>query len=532
MASHVVVVDSTARRATVKTTPGKHLSDVLAEACGKFGVPADLYMLKFNNKPLDLTRTIRLSNLPQGAKLDLVQGSRSPTAINVALQLETGQRYTQKFASTTPLWQILRIFETTDPSNLNFTQRGIAVTSTAGAGSGAGRLNYEMPVVNIMGRELGSLTELQKTLAQLGFTSGSALLRLRFRDSGMPLEEAMLEISQYFKGLEPATETQTADSRGAHAGNPADTGAPSEAKTETEPEQAAEPPAVAGESNAPEPAEPTEDVLATSEDTTNNTTINESATTSTSTTTPSTNDNTTVGPSSRPTTIYTTPTHSTPLAARQPFQPTDYIPTADHARSHQSVLAHQSKNRRLPSDAELAATEAARLEKLTSPSASVTIRVRLPDQSQIATTFGGLDTGRELYGWVRAMLRFPDSGFALKTLAAAGGAQKGLVTLKEGEQRLIRDLGLRGRVLVSLVWEDGVPVGVRAAPSLRDEWREKGREMEVADTVGEREGEEREGVEEGGTGTEAKGKGKSKMGGEEKESKLMGILGKGLFKKK
>ena len=37
MASHVVVIDSTARRAQIKTTPGKPLSEVLEEACGKLG---------------------------------------------------------------------------------------------------------------------------------------------------------------------------------------------------------------------------------------------------------------------------------------------------------------------------------------------------------------------------------------------------------------------------------------------------------------------------------------------------------------
>ena len=46
MASHVVVIDSTARRAMVKTTPGKYLSDVLQEACTKFGLNASQYGLK------------------------------------------------------------------------------------------------------------------------------------------------------------------------------------------------------------------------------------------------------------------------------------------------------------------------------------------------------------------------------------------------------------------------------------------------------------------------------------------------------
>lgn len=46
MASHVVVIDSTARRATIKTTPNKTLSEVLEEACGKLGLNAAQYALK------------------------------------------------------------------------------------------------------------------------------------------------------------------------------------------------------------------------------------------------------------------------------------------------------------------------------------------------------------------------------------------------------------------------------------------------------------------------------------------------------
>ena len=44
--AHVVVIDSAARRATVKTTPNKHLSDILEEACGKLGLKASNYGLK------------------------------------------------------------------------------------------------------------------------------------------------------------------------------------------------------------------------------------------------------------------------------------------------------------------------------------------------------------------------------------------------------------------------------------------------------------------------------------------------------
>jgi hypothetical protein len=46
MSSHVVVIDSTARRATIKTNPSKPLADVLQEACSKLGLNASQYGLK------------------------------------------------------------------------------------------------------------------------------------------------------------------------------------------------------------------------------------------------------------------------------------------------------------------------------------------------------------------------------------------------------------------------------------------------------------------------------------------------------
>ena len=46
MASHVVVIDVSARRHIIKTTPSKHLSDVLHEGCAKFGLNPNQYGLK------------------------------------------------------------------------------------------------------------------------------------------------------------------------------------------------------------------------------------------------------------------------------------------------------------------------------------------------------------------------------------------------------------------------------------------------------------------------------------------------------
>lgn len=110
---------------------------------------------------------------------------------------------TDKFASSTSLWQILRNFESANAGGLNsqknFTGRG--VPSMVSGNSGAGRLYYEEPVLRIMGREYSSLVDLQKSLGQLGFNGGSVLLHLNFRASEVPLEQAQEEIEDYFRSL-------------------------------------------------------------------------------------------------------------------------------------------------------------------------------------------------------------------------------------------------------------------------------------------------------------------------------------------
>ena len=46
MSSHVVILDASAKRVVVKTNPGKHLADVLQEACSKFGFDPSYHGLK------------------------------------------------------------------------------------------------------------------------------------------------------------------------------------------------------------------------------------------------------------------------------------------------------------------------------------------------------------------------------------------------------------------------------------------------------------------------------------------------------
>jgi len=370
-----------------------------------------------------------------------------------------------------------------------------------------------MPVLNFMSRELGSFADLQKTLAQIGVNSGSALLRLTFRNSGQPLEEAMAEISQYFKHLEEP-DVATADAHGAHA---RDAG---EARSVPEPDSAAVTENVAGSGNPPEPV-PMEDAVDISSPVS---TISEKRKASEALTPaieePSAlSDNTIVGPDQHPLTIYAPSSSSTPQATAHTFNASDYETSIDHVRLHKAHLNEAARNKRLPSDAELAAQEAAGKDKLAAVD-EVSVRVRLPDEWMVAAKFGKLETGEGLYKWVRELLQFPDQPFELRYMGPKGG----LAVLKEGKERLVGDLGFQGRMLVRMAWGENASSEAKRGAALKDAWKDKAEVIKIETPV-----QEREEQKESKGDDEAKPE-KKQISGAEKEKKLKGFL-KGLVKK-
>ena len=507
MASHVVVLDSTARRAVIKTTPTKHLSDVLQEACAKLGLDPSRHGLKTsNNKTIDLSQPFRLSGLSSGAKLQLVVLSRSPSVVSVALQLPESEangpsRLTDKFPSTTTLWLLLRHFESTSEMARNFTARGVAQVGSGGA-SGAGRLYYETPVLHMMGREMVSFTGLQKTLAQLGFNSGSVLLRLSFRATETPLEEAMVEIDNYFKTVE-------GDSTG---GTHADSVGKAESASE------ASESAVIGEmSDQPSPPEPSsensnglfppqpsqgEEVGSSPEPAA---ALSDSSPLS---------DQAVTGPSQRPITVFAPPSTSTPAAARQAYNEKDFEPTIDHAKLHQKRLSEFSRNKTLPSDAELAAQAEAQAKK-NAKIKEVKIKVRFPDQSQVISTFSNVDTTATLYDFVKGLMQNENEPFSLNFSSA-----KGPQNVPKNNVKLIQGLGMVGAVLVNVVWEEGASREVRGGKVLKIEYQAKATEIQVKEPEGM---EVEKSTEPSGQAKDTGGKGgKEKKGGVPKWLKLPG----------
>lgn len=438
---------------------------------------------RHKNKPLDLSRTVMLSGLSPGAKLELVAASRSPSVVSVALQLPEAEpdgtaRLTDKFPSTTTLWLILRNFESVGGSTRNFTGRSAPLNDQLSTGSG--RLYFETPVITAMNRELASFTDLQKTLAQLGVNSGSILLRLTFNKTDRPLEEAIAEIGQYFREIEGE------EGQGAHAG--------SVASAESAPDATRE--ELTADANTPSasessPLDPT--VSANNPQDSGNADAGERGLSNDSPLPrPSEQALETVsGPSQRPISIFAPPSSNTPKAALQQAHDTDFEPTLDHMKTHQRSLQSHTHNKPLKSDAQLDLEAANHAHKL-SQVKEVEIKLRFADQSQVSAPFTDLDTALTLYDHARGLMRMPQEPISL-TFRAEKGRQ--LIPL-DSTVRLIQGLGLTGRVLIDVGWGDGASMEARQGPALKEEFRAKAREIPVpqaqgGDAVEEEEGEER-----------------------------------------
>lgn len=365
-------------------------------------------------------------------------------------------RLTDKFPSSTTLWMILRKFEAGvagNGSTRNLTARGVPSEN-----AGDGRLYYQTPVIHVMGRELSSFTDLQKSLAQLGFNSGNILLRLSFRITQEPLEEAMLKIMDYFKFVEGV------GAENADAAIPGHTSVVTDGTDEqtspvdstTTTDQA--PPASTA---APEPvSQPGLPQVAPS--------------------TPSVD--------SRPVTVFRPPSSSTPQSAQAAYDEEDYIPTIEHAQAHQRRLNLSSRPTRLPTDAEIAAKEAEEREKLASI-AEVEVKIRFPEQSQAVAKFGQKDTGKALYDFVRGCLdesiageKFTLSFFAGGVPGPLGGSKNQKTVIPESDSTyLIKDLGIKGRVLVNFSWDPSASAAARGSGSklLKPELRSQAQEIKV-----------------------------------------------------
>jgi len=126
-----------------------------------------------------------------------------------------------------------------------------------------------------------------------------------------------------------------------------------------------------------------------------------------------------------------------------------------------------------------------------------------------------------LYAFVRGLIEHADQPFLLRYIGPKGVP----VALKEGGERLVQDLRFSGREAVTFLWDERASPEARLSRRiLRREWLDRAQVLRVEEPVGGSAAEEV--VLEKGAG-----KGKGKVGGADKESKLKSILGKGFFKR-
>ena len=124
----------------------------------------------------------------------------------------------------------------------------------------------------------------------------------------------------------------------------------------------------------------------------------------------------------------------------------------------------------------------------------------------------------------------PEAAFELRVPGASerSGSGGGMASLREqdddGRKKLIAGLGWQGRVLVTVVWGEGVSKELRDAPSLKQEYRAKAEEIKVP-VLQDEVPEEGKKVPEDGVNKDEKPK---KAG--DNESRMRGLL-KGLSKK-
>jgi tether containing UBX domain for GLUT4 len=396
--------------------------------------------------------------------------------VSVALQLPEGEargipnaRLTDKFPSTTTLWLLLRKFEAgvagAGGTKRNLTARGAPKTNDGN--SGQGRLYYETPVLHVMGRELSSFADLQKTLGQLGFNSGSVLLKLSFRISETPLEEAMGQIEEYFK----TTESPSNEPLQSHA-------MPKETPTDN---PGPEPSAVEASPSEPAPAESSNAAPTPHQNSSASAPVDER---SAATEAPI------VSSSGRTLQVFAPPTSTTPSAALASHNPADYTPTIEHAQKHQRLLSESSRNIRLPSEAEIAAKAASEQERLAAVK-NVEIKIRFPDESAISARFSQADTGASLYKAIRECLdeKLANEPFILRQPGIRG---KGEV-VPDDEKKLIQGLGLKGRVLVIFGWDDkSASIEARGEKRvLKASLRQQARPIEVQEINGADDDEDR-----------------------------------------
>ncbi|KAK8114268.1 UBX domain protein [Apiospora kogelbergensis] len=458
MATNVKVVSTDLRQTTIKVNPGTYLTDVLEQACSRLKLSADKYLLKHNQKQLDLSNTFRNAGLIPGAKLELVFRSKTPSAIIVALDLPEREakllsgtrRLTETLSSDVTIWKILRHFEShiLEGKGVNITGRGEPQVSNGGT-QGGGQLYYETPVVQIEQRSFSTFVDFQKTLAQLGYNTGRVAMRLSFQKTDRTFAEAMADISQYFQEEEQATREAAGDT------------------VEGEPAEAS-----SSAADAAAATEPPQDNASSSVAETRGDSQGDGLDTTKEEDTDKMEVDTTPTDPLQPVSVFSAPASGTPHAAHTTEPDDIYTPGIQHAQLHQQRLKNAGQNKRLLSDEEIRDEEAEKQAKLAAVK-KVQVRVRFPDNTQASWEIHPDHTGKFLHDAVRTVMAAQGATFKLRPAGVA------TVPIRDDGTKVIAGYGLVGATLINLVWDDSVPKSIRGQPFLKADAARRAREVEI-----------------------------------------------------
>ncbi|KAG7853262.1 hypothetical protein KL941_000312 [Ogataea angusta] len=208
-----------------KAGPSKILNDVLIESCAQFKLEPSQYALKHGNQLLDLSLPLRLANLPQGCKLELVkapQNTQSTGGGSVVIKLQIlapegdstfvlppPNQLVKECDSDKSIEEVLQEFEKSLNTQLLHREA-----------IGEYKYVYE-PIVQSMSKTMTGTSELKHSLRSLGLVSGNHTLRLRFKaekhdiSQPQPTAQSTAQPTASSASVEDKSETQSSEQQAA-----------------------------------------------------------------------------------------------------------------------------------------------------------------------------------------------------------------------------------------------------------------------------------------------------------------------------
>ncbi|KAG7799724.1 hypothetical protein KL929_000640 [Ogataea haglerorum] len=168
-----------------KAGPSKILNDVLIESCTHFKLEPSQFALKHGSQLLDLSLPLRLANLPQGCKLELVNAPRDTKSTgggSVVIKLQIMAPEGDSTFVLPPPSQLVKECDSDRSIEevLQDFEKSLNIQLLHREAIGECKYTYE-PIVQSMSKTMTGTSELKHSLRSLGLVGGNHTLRLRFK---------------------------------------------------------------------------------------------------------------------------------------------------------------------------------------------------------------------------------------------------------------------------------------------------------------------------------------------------------------